>query len=970
MSGIAAVVGGGLTRLTLAPLLVEGRYKSLQYKVASLLEDTAKVSGDWTKASREEVATIVESWGLPEDYTVALLSQIYARFLIELLKVPFVRLAEMNQMLRLKEILGLDDEACGDAHYQAAIEAYREVQWVDSATLEDVESVEYARISKLLFLCRSVFVNSGASDEATQYEMGRVRSAFSMTAPELLTRCDEVAGPFYDEALSGVVDNLEAGLGPEALVKLRGKLGFSEDKAMLRHREVYSAEVERLVEVGGGEAVADADRLGALAEALALDPLVATAAAAQQTRPRFAKLVRATVVDDMEAGVVSPADAARKLADARQRLLLERSDAEALYRECFRDRFAGHVIDAVASSSLETAQETAAYVRTMVAFKRGVDEILDTLGVVDYDSETEAAAFKETALAECAAELQGAAPDADRALLFQIALRNKVEDGGDADLPFLKRLLGLGDSAVDLTYRTVVEPRLDELVEPMIAAATYEPAKLQAYLASTVFPDHLYKDYAIAKYEAQLKLFQTENQVLSARRRADLDDLQAFFGLETADVKPSIKAYAGPVYKKSVLEAMGSSGGGVIIDEYKAGLEKLRDRLGMDQADAEEALRDAAADMMTPMFQAVEAAFEDSVLTKEQRSQKRKEDRGEDLFVSEDGGELGIVADGPAADGLLKEICYLVDFYEGNNLGTISDVVKASSLVASRNLNDGLKATIYKQALVKFLTTTTDQRIDGQARYRQAVAQWPKLVGLQDERAALIRQEIGREVATKYCRQALATKASLDSTDAAFVNRVAVELDTDLSEVPLNAKKLTLIDRIAKISGSDDSDAIAAVRDGAIAMGVDIAVDLKLTPAQLTELFRVEAKALIDNELMTDDASALTDSLAELAEAYGLQADADVLITKIAGNIAERFLESAQANIISQKRSEATVNLDKLVACAKIIGPEALRDALSPAVRAEAMTKTNQVLLEIYTRARGLVDKARVDSLQILLAEA
>lgn len=811
------------------------------------------------------------------------------------------------------------------------------------------------------------------SAQATHYEMGRVRSVFSMSATDMLARCDEVAVPFYEEALASIVNNLNAGISFDVLAKLRTKLGFSEEKANVMHREVYSVEVNRLLESDEPNVLSEGEeeRLTILAQVLALDDGESEKASAIQTRPRFSQIVRSTVVDDMEAGRVSPTEAAQRLAEARRNMRLSRADAETIIRECVRERFAGHVIDSVASAAIETREETAAYVRTMVTFKKGVDTILDTLGEIDYDSLDDAKGFKNLVLFEVMQELQSAAGESERAELFQIALRNNVEDevSEQINLAFMKTLLGLEDGAVDRTYRTVVEPRLDEIVDPMIKNSVYDKAKLAEYIESMVYPAHLYREYGLRKYEAQLKLFRAENPVISAARRGDLEKLQEFFSLVPADVKPIIKSFLFPVYKKSIMEAMGTSGGGIIIEEYKDGLEKLRERLGIDDADADEALRDAAAEMMAPMFASIVNAFEESIMSKEQLAQKRGQDVGEDLFVSSDGGELGITA-APTGDGLLKEVCNLIDFYVGNKLDTQSEVTAASSYIASKSVPDGTKAAVYKQCLVRFLATgERDDEI--QKRYREAMRMFPKILGLTPARAGAIRNDIGKDVATKFCKQALATKASLDATDLAFVNKVAEELDTDLSDVPLNAKKLTLVDRISKVRLDDSGEEIASIRDSAIAMGVDLSVDLKLTATQLTELFKIEVKWLINIEIESQvsgqeatEATSLAETVSEIAEAYSLQSEAAALVTQIGAQLSDGFLESAQANSIAGRRPEATHHLDQLVACAKVVGPDVLRDALSTSVR--DIEKTNQELLVLYSRTRS-VDKERVDILKVLL---
>ncbi|KAJ8601242.1 hypothetical protein CTAYLR_003249 [Chrysophaeum taylorii] len=955
VGGIAALVGGGLTRVTIAPFLVEGRYKSLQYKIATLLD---KLGSDWTRVTKGEVSTIVKSWGLPDEYNVALLSQIYARYVIEVMRLPDLKLSEMNQISKLKDVLGLDDEAAGNAHYQAAVEVYRELQWVDTATMEDPESVEYQRISKLVFLCRSVFL--GATDEAVDYEMGRVRSAFAMTYAEMLERCDGVAAPFYEDAVQSVVNNLDAGVDFEILAKLQTKLGFSGAKAREIHSNFYQNEVVALLEEGVPDVLSDDDvaRLATLARALSMDEDTAAFVSADITKPRMAKLVRSTIVDDMEADAVTPTEAASLVVQARKHLGLSRDDAEELLRECLRERFAKHLINSVSSADLRPRQETAAYLRTMVTFKQGVDAILTTLATIDYD---DIKSFRDLLLGEIALEISQT-PPGERAELLQIAIRSNIEDGDDLDLSFLKSLLALDDGAADMTYRTIVEPEIDTLVDPMIANAEYDKQALDDYVKATVFPDYLYREYALKKYDEQLRQFGAENPVITIERREQLDKLQQFFGLTAADVKPVIKDLSYPVYKKSIVEAMGSSGGGIIIEEYREGLKALRVRLGIEEQDALEAMRDAAAEMMVPMIQSITTAFEESVLTKEQLAEKRGTDMGEDIFA-DGSGELGITQQS-SSDGVLREICALVDFYEGNALRD-NEITAASSYIAGKKMDDGFKSEIFKQALIFYLTNQND-------RYKHALDVFPKMIDLDDFRVQDIRKDIGREVAINYGRQALETKPSLDAQDLAFINKIADELGVELDDVAVEAKRLTLRERLKKLREPEkEVEEIASIRDAAIAMGLDISVDMMMDDEMKNELFRAEAKALIVGEVdaratSPSDAKSnddLMEAVSELQDAYGIQSETAVI--KICADLADAELESAQANWVGGRKQQMTANLDRLVLVAQITGPDQIRQAMSSKIRAD---KFNEQLIPPYTMARGDV-RDRTDTLKLILAQ-
>ena len=106
------------------------------------------------------------------------------------------------------------------------------------------------------------------------------------------------------------------------------------------------------------------------------------------------------------------------------------------------------------------------------------------------------------------------------------------------------------------------------------------------------------------------------------------------------DTYPSHMEYFGSVYRKSVLEAMGSTG--VIRPEFREPLDELRDRLGVSEDNTKEIFLDAVKDKMVPMVEWIVSEFERTQLTQKQLSQRRKKDMGEDLFQTGKGATVRV----------------------------------------------------------------------------------------------------------------------------------------------------------------------------------------------------------------------------------------------------------------------------------------------------------------------------------------
>lgn len=117
-----------------------------------------------------------------------------------------------------------------------------------------------------------------------------------------------------------------------------------------------------------------------------------------------------------------------------------------------------------------------------------------------------------------------------------------------------------------------------------------------------------------------------------------LEALRDMFTVPIADTYPAHMEYFGSVYRKSVLEAMGSTG--VIRPEFRGPLEDLRDRLGVSEENCKEIFLEAVKEKMVPMIEWIVSEFERTQLSQQQLSQRRKKDMGEDLFQTGKGATV------------------------------------------------------------------------------------------------------------------------------------------------------------------------------------------------------------------------------------------------------------------------------------------------------------------------------------------
>jgi hypothetical protein len=117
-----------------------------------------------------------------------------------------------------------------------------------------------------------------------------------------------------------------------------------------------------------------------------------------------------------------------------------------------------------------------------------------------------------------------------------------------------------------------------------------------------------------------------------------LEALQRLYKLEKEDTFPSHMEYFGSVYKKSIMEAMGSTG--VIRPEFREALDSLRGRLGVQEEDTKKLFLEAVEEKMVPMVKWINSEMERTMLTQKQLAQRRGKDMGQDMFQTGKGADV------------------------------------------------------------------------------------------------------------------------------------------------------------------------------------------------------------------------------------------------------------------------------------------------------------------------------------------
>lgn len=258
----------------------------------------------------------------------------------------------------------------------------------------------------------------------------------------------------------------------------------------------------------------------------------------------------------------------------------------------------------------------------------------------------------------------------ERIKLYKIFLNRTVlksKDGSITDEMYdtilqVKGLLGITDDQAEVEARAAFGPDVQKAslraVTEIVADYTPELAEnmkkgidevMAKYRLSETFLQEQGATY-YAKAVSQMSA-KAPGGIPTKEMNDALHALQAMFKIEKADTYAAHMEYFGSVYKKSIVEAMGSTG--IIREELKDSLTKLRDRLGVREEDTKELFLEAIEDKFVPMVEWINSEMERTMLNQKQLSERRGRDMGEDMFQS---GKIADVSQLVLTDYSLIEI--------------------------------------------------------------------------------------------------------------------------------------------------------------------------------------------------------------------------------------------------------------------------------------------------------------------------
>jgi len=257
--------------------------------------------------------------------------------------------------------------------------------------------------------------------------------------------------------------------------------------------------------------------------------------------------------------------------------------------------------------------------------------------------------------------------------MFQIQLA-----AGDTSVS--NDMFDLNEKQQQIVRKNMALPRVTTWIAQCIQENNFADGAKAAY-------KKLLDDYQVTQQEWQstsvdfyyqdVKRVAASRAVPSAEDMARLSSLQQFLDCPADKVARVNLELLGDKYVKAVTEAMTPSG--VITEEYKDGLERLRNRLGLGKGDAEQLLGLSARTRLGPVIKDLVDIWKSDVAGTARAGaggaaaaaqEKQRNDKSRDPISSLD-NVLGFMETGAQKDGggpnvFMREVLNLVDFFEEN----------------------------------------------------------------------------------------------------------------------------------------------------------------------------------------------------------------------------------------------------------------------------------------------------------------
>lgn len=850
----AAVTAAIAVSATGVVTLRKGPSKAARKYLAQSLAKHGVASSEFIDSANN----LSSKFGITEDLALELKQSLYQMFLLAIVDTPAVIFSEISELARLKQSLSLAGPAVGDVHYEACREFYRNTVVVIDSVDDEIGRVDaQAKLDKLTFLSDRMYADKD-TEEAYMYEKSRLCKFFRMDDDEYQGRVARVSLPFYKDVIMRACK--DSTVTKNDLVAAQATLGVRDFDAERIRTDAYAERVELLIKDKGKVDAADTEYLARLRVVLSVQEERAASALKTLAEPVFRK----EIVKALEA----VSERTESMASIYGRLALRQTELSFpgdAARSAIADEMTGKAIKLVKmASKYLRVQNVNACISDVGGLLKYVDGVIELMRLSNDDLKDDDVIIR-TYLPGVAKSLSSVEPKQMYRLYLSRCLENRqISEEEEKLLARLRAVLSVSETDAMESFNLAAGPVYKKAVLESVKDNIFSDeakGQLEVLREDLSLPKKTWKTIELEIYGEKLRNLVTGNRILQEGESQELFSFRQFLGLTPVDTAPIHKVCMGPVYEQSVMEAMGPTG--IMLDAYKSGLERLRNRLGLTEEDAEATFFKVVKQRMI-MY--VNRAMDQLEKRQTFRGQNEERDVGEDPSVKRAGAFLGI-----DAGGLPIELSNLVDFYVRNGIVQEEEVeeeggekkkVQKYPITLRKEVPAKVYNELYKQYVIQCFSAQTRGE---KQRLFSVLDQLGCILGMQEDEIGKIHSEIGTVIYKNYVSTAL-QKGPLEVKDTEFL----ANIEKMLSMKPEQCVKLLKEGKDSRVSAMLEqifaqpkvlAESVKKSREMATLLEVDIVKDLKISSDQRGKMFNVEVDAAIDTGALTADNQGLIKEL-------------------------------------------------------------------------------------------------------------
>lgn len=872
---------------------------------------------------RSAVDAIPPSFGVPDESFGEMKQTMYQTYLETMFEKPDVQFSEVAELTRLKYALGLDGPAVGDAHYEAARAFYRNnVVFLGADDSEPEGEVSQAKLDKVVFLSDRMYADKD-TEEAYAYEKSRIIRFFRFSAEEYDQRFSRIALPFYRDVVTRATE--DSSVSKEDLQAAQAALGVRDRDAGVVRSDSYSSTVEKLVHQKGKLDTADNEMLSHLRGVLSIEEERATSTLKELAEPVY-RLAINDALDSIGEGGESYASVYGKLALRQSELGLPADAARGTLTKEISVRSKEVVKKASKYLRVQNMNGCVTVVKELLDF---ADKVVNLVQVSDENKREDTAALKEYMVGVSDNLSRTEPQQLYRIFLSSCLSDRKIDEAEETMLRRLRTILNLKDGEAEDAYKAAAGPVYRKLLGDALAENKFDAAtkaNIETVRADLALPTETSKAICRELYKTRLRTATSGNRILQENEAQDLFLVRQFMDLSEEDTHEVHKDIMGPIYEQSVTEAMGPTG--ILLDDYRAGLERLRGRLCLAKEDADAVFYKVVKQRMK-MY--VDRAMNQLEKRGTFRGQNENRDVGDDPNIKRAGATLGI-----DAGGLPIELSSLVDFYVRNKLVVEEEVeVEGEKRTVAKypiTLRGDIPPKVYNELYKQYVVQCFSASSRGEKqRLFAALDQLGSILGMTEDEVASIHANIGSLIYKNYVNQAL-LKGPIDAKDVEFLANIQKMLsmkeeqcETILTDAK-NSRVSVLLEQIFN-QPKVLPESVKKVRETAKLLEVDIVKDLKISMDQRARLFAVEIDNAIDRGELTADNQSMVSEVQAGLQVSDERAKA-VLLDCIQRRSLNHLVQAAAS--LRQERSETAVaELKTMLRFGKLLPTKVVAPAIS-----------------------------------------